>query len=279
MSGRTARIGALVAAPLAALALAAAAGAVGSYGDATGDGKGAPDISNVSVASDSTGQIIFTIHVDNLPAQGNVQTFIGLDTDMSSATGMPGAGGADYVIVDDRSDNTFGFGRWTVSDVDWDIPYSTVTIDNTPSTLVVSVNRSELGNTGEFNFWVYTRAGDLGSGQFDDAPDTGIWNYSLQAGGPDLRGLLVQPAPVSGPRAGKLFSVTLVGIRVATTVVPQPDSYNCRATLAGKPFAGTGTGGCTWKLPPKSRGKKLSLTVSASYEGATTSMPLTFVVA
>jgi hypothetical protein len=278
MSGKTAKIGALLAAPVAVLALAAAAGAVGSYGDATGDGKGAPDVSNVSVASDSTGQLIFTIHVDNLPA-GDVQTFLGIDADMNEATGVPGTGGVDYMLVDDRSDGTYGFGHWTGSAMDWETPYSTVSVNGTANSVVLSVNKSELGNTSEFNFRVQTRAGDAGSGQFDDAPDSGTWNYSLQAGGPNLRGLLVQPAPVSGPKAGKRFGVTLIGVRVASTLVPKPDSYSCRARLAGKSLTGSGTGGCVWKLPPKSRGKALSIVVTASYEGATTSMPLRFVVA
>jgi hypothetical protein len=278
MSGRTARIAALAAAPLAALAIAAAAGAVGSYGDATGDGKGAPDVSNVSVASDSTGQIIFTVHVDSLPA-GDVETLLGIDTDMNAATGVPGTDGVDYMLVDDESDHTFGFGHWTGSEMDWATPYTTVSVNATANSVVFSVNRSELGNSGEFNFRVLTKAGDFSAGQIDNAPDSGTWNYSLQAGGPELRGLLVQPAPTRGPKAGRPFAVNLVGVRVASTVVPKADSYSCRARLAGKALAGTGTGGCAWKLPPKSRGKALSIVVTATYEGATTTLPLRFVVA
>jgi hypothetical protein len=51
--------------------------------------------------------------------------------------------------------------------------------------------------------------------------------------------------------------------------MPQPDSYACTAKLAGRPIAGRGKGGCTWRLPKRSRGKTLVVSLTVVYEGAT----------
>jgi hypothetical protein len=283
MRNRIFHIGLTVAALGAGLALASPAGAAGRYTDATGDGKGAPDVSSVSVASDATGQIVFTINVDNLPSNADVRTMVLLNTDVDTGTGAPDSLGADYMFVDDASDHTYGFAHWTGSEWDWDTPYSTVTVTAGQHAVMFSVNRSEIGNTGGFNFWVRTRAGDVTADQFDDAPNDGSWNYTLAAGGPQILGLLVEPKPML-PRAGKLFTLTAIGLKLppdgsAVTIAPQPESYSCTATLGGKPLAGLGTNGCSWQLPKKkTRGKTLKVVVTASYQGATISVPYTFVV-
>src|SRR5437764_551986 len=48
--------------------------------------------------------------------------------------------------------------------------------------LLLPVNRSELGGTGAFNFYVRTLQGDYAVGHFDDAPDGGVWGYTLSGG-------------------------------------------------------------------------------------------------
>jgi hypothetical protein len=280
LNNTTARIGTALAVPLAALAFTTSAGAVGRYTDAAGDGKGGPDISSVAVASDATGQIVFTISAGGLPAEGDTTVFVGLNTDLNEATGGPNTLGADYMLVDSRSDHMYSFGRWTGSDWDWDTPSTTVTVQASDGSTLISVNRSELGNTGEFGFWVRAIQGDASAGQLDDAPDVGAWNYSLQGDGPRIDGVLVHPLPSAGPKAAKPFTLTAVRIRTPSTggvaLAPHPDSYSCRAKLAGKAFAGSGTGGCTWKIPKTARGKTLTVVITATYEGASKSVPFTF---
>jgi hypothetical protein len=51
-------------------------------------------------------------------------------------------------------------------------------------------------------------------------------------------------------------------------VWPQPESYVCAAKLAGKALRGTGAGRCTYAIPKKAKGKRLSISVTASYQGA-----------
>jgi hypothetical protein len=145
-----------------------------------------------------------------------------------------------------------------------------------------SVNRSELGNTSEFNFLAQER--NTTAKTSDEAPDDGMYNYSLDAGGPDIQGVTLQTSPSSGPRAGKSFVVTPVGLKLppngaVISIAPKPESYTCKATLKGRPVAGSGTGSCTFRIAKKkTRGKKLNVTITVTYQGATRSVPFTFVV-
>jgi hypothetical protein len=269
---------AVLAAALALVASAGAARAVGNYRDATGDGRGAPDILNVTIAGDAAGgQLLFRINVDNLPSPSDALTVLGIDSDMNEATGPPGWIGTDYVFVDDESDQTYGFAHWNGSDWDWDTPYSTVNVSAGRSGVTISVNRSELGNTSGFNFWARTVRTSAPSTLYDDAPDDGTWNYSLSAGGPEIQGVLVQTSPAAGPKAGKSFRVTPVGVKLppsgaAVATPPKPDSYSCKATLKGKALHGSGTGGCTFKVPKNARKKQLAVVVTVSYQGARSSV-------
>ena len=89
--------------------------------------------------------------------------------------------------------------------------------------------------------------------------------------------------PALGPKHGQLFSLVVGGVKLPpdgspSSIVPKPDSYSCSAKLAGKPIRGLGTDGCSWLLPKKSRGKTLTVVVTAGYEGSTTTVPYSFVV-
>jgi hypothetical protein len=270
------------AAAVAALTVTSPAGAAGSYMDATGDGSGAPDITRVSLASDGTGQLVFTIRVDALPSAGNVEVLLLMNTDANLDTGATGTLGADYALVDDRSDHTWGFARWNGSAWDWDTPSTTVQVSTGSNSVIFAVNRSELGNTSGFNFWVRTITGDMSAKQYDTAPDDGSWNYSLGTAGPTILGLLVHGTPTL-PKAGQPFTLAPTGLKLppdgaAISLMPQPESYSCVATLAGKRLVGRGVGGCSWQLPKKTRGKNLHVVVTAVFQGATTSVPFDFPV-
>jgi hypothetical protein len=262
------------------VALGPAAAAAGTYTDVTGDGKGAPDIQNVTVTTGVGGQILFGINVDSLDQGSDIGMFLVLNTDMDATTGAPDSLGADYFFSEDPATRTYGFWRWNGSDWE-DTPYSTVQVYSTPTGVKISVNRSELGNTDEFNFWARTRNGDVASEQYDDAPDVGSWNFSLQAGGPDIQGFSVTTKPAAGPKAGKRFSVVPIALTLPLNGDPfqlgaDPEGYSCTATLAGRPLTGSGTSGCTWKVPKKSRGKKLAVVVTVTYQGIAKSLPFSY---
>jgi hypothetical protein len=276
------KAGAALALIAGALALAPSGGAIGRYTDATGDNAGAPDITGVSVQSDSAGQLLFQIAVVDLPSPADIRTYLLLNTDMNLDTGAPDTGGADYYFGVDESDNTYWFLRW--EGTDWtEAPYSTVRVDSNKTGVTISVNRSELGNTEAFTFWTRTRAGAVEANQADTAPEDGSWQYSLSADGPQIESVLVTTKPGLGPRAGKAFTVTPAGLRlpeaVRSIIAPQPDDYTCRARLAGRPLVGTGEHGCTWKLDRTSRGKRLVVQLTVSYQGTTARFTLSYRIA
>jgi hypothetical protein len=285
MNARKRKIrGAVLAAALAALVLVPSAVSQSGpqYADVTGDGATAGDVNGVNVLGDQgSGQIVFRVGGANLSTSKSLVTALFIDSDANPATGNLNWNGADYALGVD--DDTYDFVHW--NGTDWvDTPYSTVRVCciGGGSSVMFSVNRSELGNTSEFNFMA--RSYNTDTNATDDAPDDGMYNYSFAAGGPDIQGVTLTTTPSFGPRAGKRFVVTPLGLKLppngaVVSIAPRPDSYSCRATLKGRALQGTGTGGCTLPIAKKNtRGKKLSVDVTVTYEGATKTVPFTFVV-
>jgi hypothetical protein len=272
---------ALASAALVLVVVPAATSATGQaqYPDAAGDSGTAPDVTGVSVSSDRTsGQIVFRIAGTNLGASSTQVVALFVDSDANPVTGDISSGGADYLFVVD--DTSYSFQHWSGSD--WvDTSNATVQVLGGGSSLLISVNKSELGNTSDYNFSV---AGlDTTDNALDSAPDDGMFNYSLDAGGPAIQSMLVSTQPTAGPKAGKRFVVSPLGLKLppdGSTVqtLPKPGSYTCHATLKGSALGGSGVGGCTYRMPKNARGKKLKIVVTVTYEGATKSFPLAFKV-
>jgi hypothetical protein len=270
----------VAAAVAAGIAVVPTAGSTGRYVDPSGDAGTAPDITGVTVAGDARGQVVFTITADELPVDGDASVLLLLDTDLNPATGEPDTAGADFMFVEDPVAKMYDFGRWTGTEWDWDTPYSTVQVFSNRTTLTISVNRSELGNTTGFNFWTRSWLGDAA----DTAPEHGLWNYAFAADGPDIRRVAATTAPRSGPKAGKRFTLTPVALELPPSaepplLAPRPESYSCRAKLAGRAVKGTGTGGCSWAVPKSSRKQKLAVVVTVAFSGATKSFTFAYRVA
>jgi hypothetical protein len=274
-----------VALPLAGLAAAVAlvaapsASSLGQYADAAGDNGTAGDITALAVSSDASGQIFFRITGNGLSTSATNGTYLVIDADANPATGDPDVMGAEYYFYVD--DGTYWFARW--DGADWvDTTYDSVRVSGGSRGVTISVNRSELGNTGELNFWARTFDDD--TRQSDDAPDDGMFNYSLQLQGVHIVSAIVQTTPAAGPRAGKRFGLTVAGLklppdgRTVSISDPKPESSSCKATLGGRAVVGTGTGGCAWRLPKTGRGKTLKVIVTVVYQGTAASFPYSFKV-
>jgi hypothetical protein len=275
------RVGPVVAALAAALVLVPSASAAGAYADPAGDSGAAGDISSVAVVSDNqSGQIVFRITGTNLATSLLNPLFVTIDSDANPQTGDLSDHGTDYWFGIDN--DTYGFQRW--NGADWvDTSYATVHINGGGREVTISVNRSELGNTSDFNFFVSTRF-YLG-GTTDYAPNDGMFNYSLEANGPRIDSVDVQTRPSAGPKSGKKFVVTPAALKLPpdarTNPTPLiPESYSCKAKLGSRVLSGSGTGNCTFAIPKKkAKGNKLMVVLTVSYQGATKSVPLTFKVA
>jgi len=280
---RLPRAGPALAVGALALVLAPSA-ASGNYADASGDAiGGAGDITTVAVAGDKgTGQLVFRISGVNIASSEQNVLFVDIDADANPNTGhLPD--GTEYSFYVDN--DTYYFARW--DGANWvATSASSVRVSGGTSQILISVNRSELGNTTDFNFTVtafnMTIAGGTTTIGLDAAPDDGAFNFSIEANGPQINSVDVKTAPSAGPRAGKAFVVSPTALHLPpdarltpTTILPE--SYSCTAKLAAKKLAGTGTGGCTFKIPKKkSKGKKLAVQLTVNYGGATKIVPLTF---
>ena len=77
---------------------------------------------------------------------------------------------------------------------------------------MISVNRSELGNTVDFNFAASTL--NLSDRTSDYGPNDGAYNYSLDVNGPQINSVDVKTTPSVGPRAGKRFVVVPTGLKL-----------------------------------------------------------------
>jgi len=271
--------GPIVAVLMAALVLVPSA-ASGNYTDPAGDSGAAGDITSVTVAGDKGGgALLFKITGTNLASSEKNVLFLNIDSDANPLTGDLTSSGADYSFVMD--DGSYWFDRW--DGAHWvEAPRSTVRITGGTTQIMLSINRSEIGNSSDFNFNATTLS--LSEIAFDAAPNDGGYNYSFEANGPQIDSVDVQTTPSTGPRAGKRLVVVPTGLKlppdgraIATPVLPE--SYSCIAKLGAKQLAGSGKGGCTIAVPKKkARGKRLTVQLTVTYQGVTKVVPLTFQV-
>jgi hypothetical protein len=253
----------------------------GTYSDPAGDGHGAGDVTGVTVSADkSNGQIMFRIVGSNMGSSETNLLSLFIDSDANPQTGSFIFDGADYWFGVDN--DSYWFVHW--NGVDWvRTSGSTVRVFGGPSELVISVNRSELGNTGDLNFVASTL--DLNNLGSDDAPDDGAFNFSLEANGPQIDTVDVTTVPSAGPKRGKKFTITPAGLHLppdgrTNGTLPAPESYSCSsAKLGARTLVGSGTGSCTFSIPKKkAKGKRLTLVLTVNYQGTAKPVPLTFKV-
>ena len=171
----------------AVLVCAASSGASGtqqSYTDPSGDQEGtAPDVTTVVVSHSATGNITWRIGVANQPTlAADSQVVLWIDSDRNPNTGAPNTLGSEYVFL--LGPTGYTFARWNGSEFDFDTPFTTVSVAyNAGAT--ITVNRSELGNTNGFNFWVRgLQETGPETANIDDAPNDGTFAYVLGAVGP-----------------------------------------------------------------------------------------------
>jgi hypothetical protein len=274
---------ALAVAPLAPLRAETPSANSASFTDRTGDSGSALDITAVQVSTDDAGHItikVATPGASTLPPDAVFAIF--LDTDQSPVTGDVPLLGIEYLLVVDGADNTYGVARWNGSSFD-DVPTPTALVSYS-SGLSATLSLSDLGNpVGGLNFWVRVVQGTdpNAAGHYDDAPDSGTYNFQFApAAPPKIVAVLYQPTPFF-PQAGKRFKLAVTGLRLdppentgPVTILPQPDTVVCAAKVSGKRLAPVSTDGCTWLLPKNARGKLFTVTVTVTYRGATATFSL-----
>ena len=256
-----------MAAVAAAVVLGVAGGAAGSnstsYDDPAGDSANAPDLTGIAISNDDPGKITFAVTYGNRPGglndQDQVQIWI--DSDQNLSTGDEA--GSDYVVALDKGGAAVK--HVTPSGIE-DTPDST--LSGSADGTTVSIDRSELGHTSKFYFYVLgiTRTDN----SRDDAPDAQdkVFVYSLTAPRPTQ--VLVAFNP-KAPKAGARFQATVVLVTFddGSRTIPLALPVTCKATLNGKPIrARVIPLACVWKLPKSAKGKRFAFTITVTNNGS-----------
>jgi hypothetical protein len=269
----------LIAAVLTAALILVPTASSGTYTDPPGDSSTAGDLVSVTVAGDkASGQLLFRIAGTNIASSETNPLLFDIDSDANPLTGDLTENGSDYLFV--VYNTSYGFAHWDGSN--WvETPDLSVQVLLGPTQILISVNRSELGNTSTFNFFAVTvNAADRA---FDSAPDAGSFNYSFDANGPQINSVAVKKTPAAGPRAGRRFVIAPTALKLppdrqTTRPAIHPKSYSCTAKLGATRIAGSGTGHCTIAIPKNARGKRLAVLLTVNYQGTKKIVPLTFKV-
>jgi hypothetical protein len=278
----------VVGAVVAALALAGAAAADQTYTDSTGEASGSADISTVLVSNDPAGgTITFAVKTNMTTLETNSEIDVLVDADRNPATGGAGAG-LDYLFGVDPSGGYFT--KWDGSKFA-DAPISDAVVAFSNGTLIFRVGAADLGNPTAFNFAVLTfRGPDPNNPIVDQGPDTGLWSYTMVTAPPPTTTTTPPPPPppvtvnsvtatyTGVPTHGKTFRVSGLTVDLSNGTEVKASSLKCSATLGGAHLTGTGTGGCTFHLPAKAKGKKLSIKVTGKYKSKTVANTVSFKV-
>lgn len=288
MLNRTSRLAVMAAALAASLlfGMSATAG-TGSFTDPAGDGKGAPDITAVSVTSDATGTVQLSVTVPGVEAIDGAQepeVDVWFDTDKNGATGSPA--GNEYNLYYWRSadDSGWDLEKWDGTKYAQAPASQTLLFSRSGDTLTWRFSSKTDIPTSGFNFYVASGIFDSSNNETaeDDAPDDGVWTFDVSSG-------VIAPAigkPLAVPKRpvhGTLFSVSFPVTRTDTGAQLQGGTLTVSATIGGKPVAknaslANATAHVALQIPAKAKGKTLVLKVTVAANGKTATRSVSFVV-
>jgi hypothetical protein len=288
MVTRTSRMAVIAAALAASLlfGMSAAAG-TGSFMDPAGDGKGAPDITSVSVTSDAAGTVQLSVTApgeEAIDGAQNPEVDVYFDTDKNSSTGSPA--GNEYNLYYWRTAADWGWDllKWNGTKYA-EVPASqTLLFSRTGDTLTWHFSSKTDVVTSGFNFYVLSGTFDANGNALseDDAPDAGIWTF-------DVGSATIAPAigtPLAVPKRpvhGKLFSVSFPITRTDTGQQLEGGTLSVATTIAGKAVAknaslANATAHLALQVPAKARGKTLVVKVTVTANGKTATRSVSYVI-
>jgi hypothetical protein len=218
-----------------------------------------PDIcAQNAVTNDNEGTITFGLHIHNRSGFAPNEAYgVLLDTDLDPATG---GGGADYRVrftseatVLGKWDGTKFAAQSTLEPATWSPGYGPV----------FWLSATEVGDIKGFSFQFFSTDGVTA----DWAPNRGTWSYQLTPLELTIRGMALDRA-----RAGRAFSARMAVMRSDLDLPLDEGAIACSAKLGAKTLAGSGRFAagravCTWRVPKRSRGKRLSGTVAVTFQG------------
>jgi len=274
---------------IAALALILLAGApthvsgnTQTFLDSSGENPSAPDITSIVVSNDDSGLVTFKVNIANRPTlTQDMEIDLALDTDANTATGDPGASGAEYLII--LVPGKVDLYKWNGTDYTRASSQSSLVYSYDSSGATIKVNAADLGGTKAFDFTAIAASGvtvdangdpDYSHASGDFAPDVGHGTFAYQVRTTlRLSMTTFQMVPAS-PKAGGMLSASIAATENDTGEPFAGGSVGCRATVGGKIVSvashsvANGVATCAWRVPKTARGKKLSGTVTVTVRGA-----------
>jgi hypothetical protein len=256
-----------------------------NFTDPTGDSGTAPDITNIAVTNDDHGLYTFTIDFATPYVNADDLT-IAIDSDNNDNTGDPQALGADYIFADDYASHSFDLAVWQSTDFA-EAAHSTanVVVASDNKSVTMTINKSDLGNSTGFDFFIISSDGSFDPGHTDDAPSgAGAFSYSAQT----VFTLSAGSFHDGAAKAGGTWTVSMRAVRSDTNATVGSDgTIACKATEGSKKlavvshsFVSSGGGGgssavCTFRVPKKPKHAAVHATVTVSDAGQSASKSFT----
>ena len=256
----------------AALITVPVAAADADFTDASGDANGAPDIVDVSVFNDSGTRVVFGVKIAGgkaMAADGEIAFVV--DADKNAATGT---NGWDYLIAL-TGDQRWGLYSW--NGTEWaEAPATTARAYFYDDVVLFGIDRSELGNTASFDFFVEASkyVGDQVAAT-DVAPEGDeYWSYSTVRKTFGLVASPIVPLTKGGAKQGKAFVSGYVFGRADSPEPATGAKTTCVVTVGGKRIAArvqadAEAATCRVTVPKKSKGKVLKVTLTTTLNGKT----------
>ena len=273
------------ASPLGSASPAAAAANTVTFQDSTGEDAAAPDITSIVVSNDDAGMLSFRVNVPNRPTLGqDMYMVLFVDTDNNPNTGSLDLAGVDYVMELVRGEiNLF---KWDGTNFTrrFGDPSAVTLSFAYQAGITIRISAAELGNTKRFNFIVEVDSGivvdpvtgdlDFTNAKGDVAPGggAGLYPFTVVLAKPTLVVKKFGSTPAR-PAAGKTFALRLQAARSDTGALLQGGRVICVGRVAASALraqSGRFVGReavCTWKIPPKAKGKTFRGTITIVFEG------------
>ena len=263
---------------LGALAFASPAYADQNYTDGTGEDAASADITTIAVANSPAAKTLtFKVQIGNMPTlEDNALLVVFIDSDRNASTGD---NGFEYAFLADKTG--YELDKWDGTQYAAVNPF-TAQVSFNAGLFTAAFDPASFGAPKAFDFAVVTfRGPDPNNPAVDVAPDgSGIYTYTPVVAAPvvkpSVKGSTVTVTPV--PKAGKRVHVGPLAVKLSDGTSVSATGSKCTATVGGAKLKGTGAGGCTFALPKKAKGKKLVVTVSGHYGGATLSKTVAYTV-
>ena len=268
--------GRVVIAAAAATLVAAGVGGAATFTDPVGDTPG-PDINSVDITANAQ-NVVITVGLANRSGglEDGEAVEVDVDTDNNASTGDESGIDLYGVVVggDQPEVDVWKNGDFDISDaatIAWTDAGARLTIPLTLVSSKIAVSVQALG--AEQPPASDNPPQDPGT---DLAPDNGAYTVDVpQAPKATLRRSVVAFTPAF-PRSGRAFRVRTVSVTLSSGGPFVAKATSCSATLGGKAFGKRGA--CAWKLPKNTSGKRLRISVNASYGATTYRLTRVFVV-